>query len=86
MLSTHVIHVLGTRSNVSFWWQNLILYGCIWVMQKFSWLQGKGGTFISQFWSLSIGPAAGIKPMTSCSTVKHSDLSTVNPAPVKLGN
>ena len=55
-------------------------------MQKSSWLQSKGGTFISQFWSLSIGPAAGIKPVTSCCTVKHPDLPTVNPAPVKLGN
>ena len=61
-------------------------YGCTWFVQKCSWLQGKGGTFISHFRSLSIGPYPGIKPVTCCSTVKHSDLSTVKPAPVKLGN
>ena len=34
--------------------------------------QGKGSTFLSQFKTLSIGPATGIEPVTSRSAVKRS--------------
>ena len=42
-------------------------------MQRSSFLQGKGRTYISQFFNtLSIGLVPGIKPMTSLSAVKLS--------------
>ena len=42
-------------------------------MQRSSFLQGKGRTYISQFFNtLSIGLVPGIKPVTSLSAVKLS--------------
>ena len=42
-------------------------------MQRSSFLQGKGRTYISQFFNtLSIGLVPGIKPVTALSAVKFS--------------